>query len=308
MLLREKQLGALWGFLIGDAVGVPYEFTSADLLPPMNQLDMNPPTGFVKSYPNVPIGTWSDDGAHVLCLLDSLVERSHLDLDHLATTLLQWYQQGKWAVDGNVFDIGIQTSASLRAFDLGDSADQAGFVRPDGKGNGSLMRVLSLVLWHQGSDQNLVEDAHRQSLPTHGHILNQVCCALYALWVREVLIGGEIEESYQGAVSKLRQHYANTPNYLEQLEDYVRPDEEPVSNGRGYVVTTLRSVRIAVRQPDFRSVIQKAISLGEDTDTNAAIAGGLMGAKVGMNGLPADWLEQMRGKELVEPLVKRWLG
>ncbi|WP_044642164.1 ADP-ribosylglycohydrolase family protein [Risungbinella massiliensis] len=308
MMLKERQLGALWGFLIGDAVGVPYEFTSADLLPPMDQLEMTPPTGFVRSYPNIPSGTWSDDGAHVLCLLDSLIERSHLDLDHLATTLLQWYQQGKWAVDQNVFDIGIQTATSLRAFDRGVAADQAGFVRPDGKGNGSLMRVLSLALWHQGSDQSLIEDAHRQSLPTHGHILNQVCCALYALWVRAVLAEGEIEASYHQAVAKLRQYYTHKSEYLKQLEYNVRPDEEPVSDGGGYVVTTLQSVRIAVRQPDFRSVVQKAISLGEDTDTNAAIAGGLFGAKVGMNGLPKGWLEQMRGKELVGGLVKKWLG
>lgn len=303
---RERIEGALWGFLLGDAVGVSYEFNPASSLPSMEELEMKPPSWFSKTYPRVPIGTWSDDGAHVLCLLDSLLEKGKLDLDHLASVLLAWYQEGKWAVDRVVFDFGIQTSASLRAYAQGVPPEKSGFVNPDGKGNGSLMRVLPLALWHTGSNEELVSDAHRQSLPTHGHILNQVCCALYALWVREVLSGLDISEAYQRAVAHLRSIYASAPEYREQLESHVRPEEEPVSNGDGYVVTTMHSVRIATRETNFKRVVQKAISLGNDTDTNAAIAGGLMGAKVGKSGLPSEWMEQLRGKELVHSLLDRW--
>lgn len=51
----------------------------------------------------------------------------------------------------------------------GISPYKSGMVRPDGKGNGALMRVLPLALWYKGTDKDLVEDAHTQSLVTHGN-------------------------------------------------------------------------------------------------------------------------------------------
>ena len=45
-------------------------------------------------------------------------------------------------------------------------------------GNGSLMRVLPLALWHRGPDRELVNDAYTQSRVTHGHARSRLCCAL----------------------------------------------------------------------------------------------------------------------------------
>src|SRR5579859_2975016 len=89
-----------------------------------------------------------------------------------------------------VFDIGIQTGHALSSLRDGVPAAQAG---PDGErdnGNGSLMRVLPLALWHRGSDAELARDACEQSKVTHGHLRAQLCCALYCLWVRRTLQGG----------------------------------------------------------------------------------------------------------------------
>lgn len=84
----ERYAGGLWGLLVGDALGVPYEFSFADGLPPMEQIEMVPPEGYRKTYPGVPEGTWSDDGAQALCLLDSLLECDRLDLDDFAGRML----------------------------------------------------------------------------------------------------------------------------------------------------------------------------------------------------------------------------
>ena len=46
----NRYAGGLWGLLIGDALGVPYEFNPPDNLPPMEQLEMTPPHGFRKTY------------------------------------------------------------------------------------------------------------------------------------------------------------------------------------------------------------------------------------------------------------------
>ena len=68
---RDRIAGGFYGLLIGDAMGVPDEFRMADQLPPYEKIDMTPPSGFTKTYPQADAGTWSDDGAQALCLLDS---------------------------------------------------------------------------------------------------------------------------------------------------------------------------------------------------------------------------------------------
>lgn len=56
----ERIAGGLWGLLVGDATGVPYEFYLPQYLPPYAQLDMTPPAGFARAHAGVPVGTWSD--------------------------------------------------------------------------------------------------------------------------------------------------------------------------------------------------------------------------------------------------------
>jgi ADP-ribosylglycohydrolase len=173
--IRDRIAGGLWGLLIGDALGVPYEFNAPEYLPALDKIEFNPPAGFIRSHKRVLPGTWSDDGAQALCLLDSLLECGTLNINDFAERLLKWYENGLWAVDNDVFDVGNQTADAIAAYKHGADASKAGFVRPDGKGNGSLMRVLPLVLWHRGDDEELANYAHLQSVATHGHVCNQVC-------------------------------------------------------------------------------------------------------------------------------------
>lgn len=304
---QEQMLGGLYGLLIGDAVGVPYEFHPAAQLPPFEELEMIPPENFPRSHAAVPPGTWSDDGAQALCLLESLVERERMDLTDFAERIWGWLDRGLWAVDGVVFDVGVQTVAALQAFHSGVSPQQSGNITPEGKGNGALMRVLPLALWHRGSDEGLVRDAHVQSLVTHAHLTNQVACALYCLWAREVGLGAAVEEAYSRAVNKLRHIYGDGTKERHELEWTIRPEDAPSSDGGGYVVETLQSVRIATREASYEQAIKRAISLGNDTDTNAAVVGGLYGINAGLSGIPQRWFKRLRGKEMVEGLVHKWL-
>ena len=304
---NERIIGGIWGLLVGDAVGVPYEFHTAEELHRLDNIDIVPPKGFNRTHRTAEIGTWSDDGAQALCLLDSLLLKGEMDIEDFATRLLKWYEEGLWAIDNYVFDVGIQTSDALRAYKKGISPLKSGMVRPDGKGNGALMRVLPLALWHSGSDKELVEDAHLQTLVTHGNPCNGACCALYCLWARKVLNGEDINEAYTGAVKILRSIYDKNSEYSKQLEFVIRPDEEPIGNGSGYVVDSLRSVRMVLKNNSYEDVIKAAILMGDDTDTTAAIAGGIAGIRSGIKDIPEKWMSKMKGKELVEPLIIKLL-
>ncbi|MCL6593370.1 MAG: ADP-ribosylglycohydrolase family protein, partial [Alicyclobacillus sp.] len=100
MDLSSRIRGGLWGLLVADAVGVPYEFHAMEHLPPLAQIDLVPPKGFQPWHAGIPRGTWSDDGAQALCLADSLLAMGRLDLDDFANRLIAWHDHGLWAVDG----------------------------------------------------------------------------------------------------------------------------------------------------------------------------------------------------------------
>src|SRR5207245_4090769 len=111
---------------------------------------------------------------------------------------------------------------------------RAGAADEMANGNGSLMRVLPLALWHRGTDEELVRDAHTQSLVTHGHPRAQACCALYCLWAR-----CELEtdlHAWDTAVERLRRIYQRDyPVHNLELVQKVLPGyAQP--RGTGYVV------------------------------------------------------------------------
>jgi len=293
-----RRRDGLWGLLVGDALGVPYEFHLADEIPACDGIEMEPPPGYPRTYPQVPPGTWSDDGAQALCLLDSLVHRGRLDLDDLATRMLAWYDDGLWAVGGVVFDVGVQTASALRDFARRRDPRTSGMVNPNGQGNGALMRVLPLALWHTGDDAELVRDAGLQALVTHGHVMNQVACAFYCLWARRLLDGHEPLAGWSEALVWLRT-YETDPGRLAAVERLAL-DERP--DGSGYVVQSFRAARwLLARCSSYEETVKRAIALGKDTDTTACIVGGLAGITFG--NIPERWLTALRGRDQVEALL-----
>ena len=313
---QDRIAGGLYGLLIGDALGVPYEFYEAEKLPPCDEIEMIPPAGFRKTYQEVEAGTWSDDGAQALCLFQSLLDQNGFCLEDFSDRVLSWYEDGVWAVGGEVFDVGIQTAYALRGYKNGLLPEECGMLNPDGKGNGALMRVLPLVLWHSvhGSPdkeqrtKELVEDAHRQCLITHGHVCNQVCCALYCLAAQELMEGLEAHEAIEAGLGALRRSYRDLPEYEQELEWSIRPDQTWEGTGTGYVVDCLRSAfMIFLQASDYEDGVKRAVLLGNDTDTTACVAGGLLGIRYGVHGIPDRWMSMLREREKADELLKRCL-
>jgi len=297
---HERIEGGLLGLLVGDALGVPYEFFPPQRLPPIEAIEMQPPAGFPRAHAGVPPGTWSDDGAQALVLLDSLLANDGLDLAHFAEGLTRWLHDGFHAVDGVVFDVGIQTSTAIRHLRDGVSPERSGPARERENGNGALMRALPLVLWHRGEDADLVRLAMRQGLPTHGHLRSQLCCAMYCLWARRVL--DRVENPWQRAESALRTILDGAVDQGE-LDLILRPY---APGGTGYALDTLWTARDAFETTaSYADCVRKAVARGHDTDTSACVAGGIAGLEYGVDGIPARWRRALRGTEVLAPLLAR---
>ena len=290
------------GLLVGDALGVPYEFHPREDIPFFDEIEFEPPNRFRRAHAGVPPGTWSDDGAQALCLLASLLECNKFDADDFAKRIVAWYREDYMAVD-QVFDIGIQTQKAILRLRKGAAPLEAGPSDERSNGNGSLMRVLPLALWHRGSDEELVADAFDQSAVTHGHLRSKLCCALYCLWAKRIL--QEAENPWESAAAKIREIFAEGTIERIEFEEKIRPDDLYQAQGSGYVLDSLFSSKWACGRPNFEETVKAAISLGNDTDTTACIAGGIAGLKFGINGIPERWRENLRGKEIYEPLLEK---
>ena len=295
LTLADRLAGAVWGHLVGDALGVPYEFQS----------------GPIRSVRWVhvgthgqPAGTWSDDGGLMLALLDSLLSAG-FDLQDQARRAVAWMDEPEYK-PGPLFDIGVGTSQALRRLQQGVPAGLAGGRGENDNGNGSLMRILPIALvgWSQ-SAPDLTRQACLASCVTHGHTRSQATCALYCLLIR-TLLEGETDRD-----AALTQAFAAADAHL---EPDVRCELEVLNtyaarSGSGYVVDCFWSAWDAFRAAySYRETIERAIGFGYDTDTTAAVAGGLAGAYWGIGSIPAAWLGGMRGRDIVEPLIERLLS
>ncbi|MDQ8209121.1 ADP-ribosylglycohydrolase family protein [Coraliomargarita sp. SDUM461003] len=296
----DRVRDGMWGLLVADACGVPYEFRHPKDIPPFEEINMHPPKGYLRSYAHVPLGTWSDDSAQALCLYASLKECGMYHAYDFTARLIKWHDRGYMAVDNYVFDIGNQTTSAIAKLKKGMTARYAGLRGERNNGNGSLMRCLPLALLHGGKDVSLVMDAHAQSEVTHAHLRSQVCCALYCLWARRELQNAP--DPWNSAVSSLRNIYQKDPAYVRELETHIRPDEPPHGQGTGYVLDTLHSARLACEEKDYASVIRRAIALGHDTDTTACVAGGIAGIRHGIENIPTKWRNALRGAEILNQL------
>jgi ADP-ribosyl-[dinitrogen reductase] hydrolase len=301
MKTTDKIAGGLVGLLVGDALGVPYEFHPPESIPSFDEIEYEPPAGFRRAHAGVPAGTWSDDGAQALCLLASLIERDRFDADDFAGRLVEWFREDYMAVD-EMFDVGVQTQRAILNLRKGFAPLEAGPADERNNGNGSLMRVLPLALWHRGGDEELVMDARLQSRVTHGHLRSQLCCALYCLRARR-LLRDDAEQTVAAAIADLEKICAAEPAALAEIEAIKNFDRRSLG-GSGYVVDSLFSAEAACAENSFEAVVKKAVSFGNDTDTTACIAGGLAGLIFGIDGIPARWRENLRGREIYEPLLE----
>ncbi len=304
----ERLEGAVWGHLVGDALGVPYEFRSPDAI---GEVRFGAP-----GTHGQPPGTWSDDGALMLALLDSLVVEGpdgsrpvvRFDPEDQGRRILAWHERGAYTPDGDgAFDIGGATLAAVRALQAGVPADRSGSVKPNALGNGSLMRILPVALaGRRRDDATLVAWASAASGVTHGEPLARVTCALYVLLARRLLEHpDDPEAALDGARGALGPATAGTPLAagLGELLAWTR------RTGGGHVADAFWSAWEAVTTTTcYQDAVVRAVRFGHDTDTTAAIAGGLAGIRWGVGGIPQAWLARLRGREIAGELLDRLLA
>lgn len=306
----NKVIDALLGVAIGDAVGVPYEFSSRE------QMELNPATGMIGyGMYNLPKGTWSDDSSLTFCLAESLIKG--YDLKDISENFIKWKHDAYWTARGVVFDIGITTSnAIVRLVDLIENDNAVALEKQRGcgdeyeNGNGSLMRIIPLLFFIKGKPiKQQFDTIWAVSALTHRHIRAAMSCLIYLKLAEKLLEGKEKDVSYLEMRNEI-QLFWNEINFLEServhfkkiIQNDIRKTKLEELKSGGYVIEVLESsIWFFLKCNSFEQTILSIINIGHDTDTSAAITGGLAGIYYGKKGIPIGWIEGLaRVQDIVE--------
>ena len=96
------------------------------------------------------------------------------------------------------------------------------------------------------------------------------------------------------------------PEILEVAQGSFRTRKPPRIRGSGYVVRSLEAALWAFHDAvDFRQAVLRAVNLGDDADTTGAVCGQLAGAWFGESGIPAEWRNDLAGKDQIDPILQR---
>lgn len=295
---------ALFGVATGDALGVPVEFKSRATIA------MNPVKDMIGygTY-NLAPGTWSDDSSMTFCLAEALSKG--YDLQHIADTFSDWAYEGYWTPRGVVFDIGIATSQALFRVKQGVLPTTCGGTDEGDNGNGSLMRILPLLFYIKDKDMEQRYQIIREvSSITHAHVRSINACFYYLEFARRILLGEPLRDIYKVLQEEVSAFFAakNMPdaefNVLSRLlKGNIYEKKIGAIRSNGYVISTLEAaIWCLMNSNNFESAVLDAVNLGEDTDTTAAVTGGLAALHYGFDAIPVRWLKILARKEDIENL------
>ncbi|MEH2281298.1 MAG: ADP-ribosylglycohydrolase family protein [Nostoc sp.] len=307
MLTAAKTLSGLMGLCVGDALGVPVEFTS-------RAERVKSPVTTMLGYGtwNQPPGTWSDDSSLSFCLAECLCRG--YSLDAIANSFWRWYKEAYWTPRGDVFDIGQTTHTAIMRLKQGVVPHQAGGKVENSNGNGSLMRILPMAYCHRSLTLGeLLARVHDVSAITHAHARSQMACGIYISIAVALLEGADLQTAYLQALQDIQTIYSVREFLLEKPHfgrifsgEIAKVPVEEINSG-GYVIDTLESsLWCLLNSSSYSEAVLKAVNLGGDSDTTAAVTGGLAGIYYGVENIPQKWMNQIARRQDIIYLAERF--
>jgi ADP-ribosylglycohydrolase len=272
----QRALVALEGLSVGDAFGSRH-------VP-------DPDVG------GVPPGAWrwSDDTAMALGVLEVLKRRGVVDPDDLAATFARRYV----AEPRRGYGHGARQLLGNVAKGLPWREQAVALFRGEGSyGNGAAMRVAPIGAWFAGNLARVVEEALKSAEPTHAHPEGAAGAVAVAVAAAVAFDGGDGSAILDAAIAKTPPGAVRLGLVAAKELGPAAPLEEAVARmGNGSQISAQDTVPLALwcaarHLDDYEQALRTIVSAQGDTDTNAAIVGGIVACKVGIAGIPAAWRE-----------------
>jgi ADP-ribosyl-[dinitrogen reductase] hydrolase len=290
MSLADRVVGSCLGLALGDALGAPFEFMRAHLIP-------DPLPAFELDWAGGPAGSTTDATSMAQNLTRSLGERAELDPEDLVRRHVEWFLS-------DPPDVSTLTRLVLRRAARGEDASTAAREIWERRGpevsagNDSVMYCAPLGVAYANRPDELFELAPALSALTHFDGRCKTAALAVTLCVAALVRGEDSEVASTSALRGVAEHEGGEE--LEFLVDAVggsRPVDGP---DQGFCLFTVGvAFQALLRESDVETELRRVVSLGGDTNTNAAVAGALLGARYGFNGLPSQWLDRLVERDAI---------
>jgi ADP-ribosyl-[dinitrogen reductase] hydrolase len=294
--LRDRFRGALLGLAVGEALGAPAEFLSAEQVVERY--------GFITEMigggcHDVAPGQTTDATDMTLRLAQSLAERGDHDPEDVMRRYREWFE-------GHPRDVSLTVRTVLLSYHAGTPWDLASrrayeVLGHPVAGNGSLMRCAPLALLFHADAARRREAMEGESMLTHFDRLAGWACVAFGDLLAAAL-HGRLQEELPAIADDLEDE---DRRISAALRDAALAEPEEVQNS-AFVVDSLRTALWAVlRSATFEETICLVVNLGDDADTVGAVTGALAGALYGEAGIPARWLAPLGLREPLRAVADR---
>jgi poly(ADP-ribose) glycohydrolase ARH3 len=299
--ILSKFIGALLGTFVGDALGLPVEGDSAEMI--------------FRRYGvlnEMVFGRYTDDTQMMIGVAESLVYCKEFSGKDMARRFVSNFDLTRGYAPGAI--------SVIELLSAGYPWDKAGaMIFENGSyGNGSAMRIAPVGVFYHDNPEKLRKVAYLSSMITHAHPLGKEGGALQAYVIACAFNSPKGQIDSNQFLSNLNAFlrmdiYCDKINHIKNLLE-TKPTPNEVVNALGNGVTCPDSIPTAIysflsHHESFESAVVYAVNLGGDTDTIGAMTGAISGAYHGYEGIPSRWIEKLengaKGRDYVINLAKQ---
>lgn len=288
--LDDRVVGSVLGLALGDALGAPFEFLRSRNVP-------DPLPAFEREWLGRPPGSITDDTAMARNLVRSLTDRHGFDAADLVAKHLEWFRS-------DPPDVGTMVGRVLRRVERGEDAAAAARAiwserGPEvSAGNGSVMYCGPLGLAYANRSEELHELAPAMSVLTHYDGRCRTAVLAVTLGVAALARGDAAQDAARSALTAVEDLDGGEElEFMVEAAGSARAIDGP---DQGFCLFTAGvAFQALVNGGDAETELRRVVSLGGDTDTNAAVAGALLGARDGFGGLPRAWLDRLEDRDAI---------
>lgn len=312
---------SIYGFIIGDILGLPVEAKKRDYFKNFEITDM-----IANEIRKTTIGYWSDDTSMTLCTMESMYECDGINYRNLMDKFVLWASRGYMTVaNRKFFGIGERTLKALEFYyNERDKRDGDEWITQVGElsvpkdkikfsGNGSLMRALPFVFYLYNKKINVEEKVRimcDMSSITHYSEDCKACCVFYMFFIYNLIETKDIKKSIELSRNDLNRYYdlgkCDGINRILNNDFWDIPILELKTSG--YVIDTFETcLNLLCNTNNYEDAVLVAVNLGGDTDTIAAITGSMAAIYYGENSVPEKWIDKIEKKEMIDNIIDNYL-
>ncbi|MGF1505061.1 MAG: ADP-ribosylglycohydrolase family protein [Anaerolineae bacterium] len=296
---QQRARSFIYGLALGDALGYPIEFLKMDKI-----TTIYGPQGITEP-PNPAL--YSDDTQTSIVVAESLIEQGEHDTEAVMDSFTKHFIGWANSPD-NARHPGHTVTEAARTLSAGISWRESG---ADRMGNGSAIRVAPIGYFYQHAPDRLRDVAAAVGMATHNNP-TAIAATVGAAYCVKLALDGAPPEQYVNlllqAVGEMDETFSDTLRNFGHVLAWT--DEvnavKHIGAGWGAHEAVAMSVYCAMRHPDdYAAAVQRAVNTEGDSDSVGCITGSIVGARVGVPGIPQDWIARLENLKEITDLADR---